>query len=334
MKPCIRCHRHVRRAEPLCPFCGAPLVDALAPPAVLGIAWSLGAVLVACGPGLPPETDSTSTSTGDGASSTGAATTATNLPTSSTATTTASSDAVTTTTGCADGCSSGFESAAFIYGAPDIFGPDLGCDPFAQDCAVGEKCIAVDSWTSTRCVPLTGDRLPGEPCVATDAPAGDDCQLGAMCWNLDADQHGTCVALCTGSPDAPVCPADRACFIGNEGVLNVCLIACDPLAPACPDGEACLAASDQFLCILDASGDEGQLNDPCEFVNGCDPGLACLDTAAASAACQPGETGCCQPFCEFPDAPCPNPDQQCVQWFPADEIPPGAEHIGVCAIPS
>ena len=40
MKPCIRCHRHVRRAEPRCPFCGAPLCDAPAPPP--RAAWGLG----------------------------------------------------------------------------------------------------------------------------------------------------------------------------------------------------------------------------------------------------------------------------------------------------
>ena len=334
MKPCIRCHRHVRRTESGCPFCGTPLHDAPAPTALA--TFTLGAALLACGPGQPQgPAESTDTSTTVPDSATVSSTT--DVPTTDAPTTSTS----TSTTDCADDCSTGYESAAFIYGNPDP-GPRLDCDPFAQDCPPDQKCAAVpdgrDSWGNAQCVPITGDQAPGEPCASADAPGdpptgADDCRLGAMCWNLDETNHGTCAALCTGDPDTPVCPTDFACLRNGNGALNLCVPTCDPLLPVCADDASCVAFGVDFLCIADASGDEGQTNDPCEFINNCDPGLLCLNTASASAACQQGSQGCCQPLCTFPDGPCPNPDQQCIQWFPPDDIPPGHEDVGICAIP-
>jgi hypothetical protein len=45
--------------------------------------------------------------------------------------------------------------------------------------------------------------------------------------------------------------------------------------------------------------------------------------------------GCCTPFCEFPDGACPNPDQQCVQWFDPMMLPEGDPQldIGFCGVP-
>lgn len=165
MKPCVRCHRHVRRSELACPFCAAALPDTPAPPPLA--AWSLGALLIACGPGLPPESedsdDSTGTSTGPAPAETTNITTTDDTPTSESPSTSA--------TGCGEDCSTGFESSAFIYGAPaPDNGPDLACDPFEQDCPAGQKCAAwsnnaSSAWNATRCVPVTGDQQPGEPCT-------------------------------------------------------------------------------------------------------------------------------------------------------------------------
>ena len=230
---------------------------------------------------------------------------------------------------------------------PFIIKPDGGdggtveCDLFAQDCDRGQKCVAwaadgSSAWNATKCVEVTGDRAPGEPCTS---PGGgitgiDDCTFGAYCWYVDENDHGICVALCTGTPDAPKCLPGFVCPLYSESVLNFCFPTCDPLLPDCPGTDLCIPAVDDFYCTPDASGDDGQLNDPCEFANACDKGLLCLNTATASAACQQGSQGCCQPFCKFPDSPCPNPDQQCLQWFaPMQPIPPGSEDIGVCAIP-
>jgi hypothetical protein len=153
-----------------------------------------------------------------------------------------------------------------------------------------------------------------------------------MCWGVDEQNHGKCVALCTGNPRSPVCADGLACLIANDGALNLCLPACDPLVQDCPeDGQVCVANDDVFLCMPDGSGDMGAVNDPCGFINSCDEGLACLGPQASSA-CDQGRNGCCQPYCPFPDGACPNPDQTCQQWFdPEMGVPEGSEDIGVCS---
>jgi len=214
------------------------------------------------------------------------------------------------------------------------------CDVFKQNCSAGEKCVPWgckgSTWHGTICVKVTGDGVAGDPCtVEGDKVSGvDDCAFGHICWEVDDQLHGTCVAQCTGTPSEPQCAEGSSCVIVNEGVVVVCLRDCDPLLQDCLNGDLCLSSPEGFICAPDASGVEGQVNDPCEFTNSCDPGLVCRDTATASSACQQGPTGCCTPYCKFPGAPCPNPDQACVQWFdPMMPIPPGDEDIGVCAIP-
>lgn len=220
------------------------------------------------------------------------------------------------------------------------------CDVFAQDCPPGEKCSAwADdggaAWNATKCVPVNGDQQPGEPCTVQGSGTSgiDDCAAGVMCWDVGPDAMGFCVALCTGTPDAVHCEGNTSCVLPSDGVLNLCLPSCDPLLQDCPGADLCIPNPDgtSFTCVLDASGDGGQVNDLCEFPNTCDPGLVCLDPAVASSTCTPGPTGCCQPFCEFTegqDGACPNPDQKCVQWFdPMTEIPQWYVHVGVCRIP-
>jgi hypothetical protein len=223
---------------------------------------------------------------------------------------------------------------------PDASTPGpVQCDTFAQNCPPGQKCTSWaddggDTWNATRCVDITGDDAPTEPCTAVDGGTSgiDSCALGAMCWSVDETGHGVCVGLCSGTPEAPICPPFHYC--ASSYPLNFCFVGCDPLLQDCGEDELCIPSNGSFQCAIDASGDEGQTNDPCGFANACDAGLVCLDTPSASAACEQRSTGCCQPFCKFPDAPCPNPDQQCVQWFdPMMPIPEGYENVGVCAIP-
>lgn len=229
----------------------------------------------------------------------------------------------------------GTESSDFIP-FPDL---DLECDIFAQDCRPGEKCVPWandrgNAWNATRCVAITGAVAPGEPCTAPDGPVTgvDDCAAPSICWDVGPDNQGTCVAQCGGDRDHPVCPPQSACAAGDHSPLAVCLPACDPLADDCAANEVCIPALDGFLCII--AGNAGAINDPCEFINSCDKGLACIDPTTASSACDPQPTGCCQPFCALPNSPCPNPDQECVQWFaPQMPLPEGYENVGVCAIP-
>lgn len=216
------------------------------------------------------------------------------------------------------------------------------CDLWAQDCPEGQKCSPVsadggDVWDATRCVDVTGTDEPGDACVSGGAASGvDGCIKGAMCWGVGMDSVGTCVALCTGSPETPECAAGSVCTVTNDGTLDLCLVACDPLLQDCSKpGEACYPISDGFVCAPDASGEEGQANDPCEFTNVCDEGLMCADASAVGSGCEAGSSGCCSPYCEFPDGPCPNGDQQCVQFFDPKILPAGDPllDIGVCGVP-
>ncbi len=253
------------------------------------------------------------------------------LPTMATASTITS----TTTT---DGGSTGVVCS--FLNCDDMGSTDT-CDNFAQDCPEGQKCAAwaddgSNAWNSTRCVDVTGTGKPGDDCTSVGNLTGmDSCIKGAMCWNTEG--IGTCTTLCSGSAEAPMCPNNSPCTIASGGHLALCLGTCDPLLQDCDDpADLCIPNGDSFICILDAGGEEGQANDPCEFANVCDPGLVCLDPATAGASCDPAAGGCCTPFCEFPDGACPNPDQSCVQWFDPMMLPENDPQlaIGVCAVPA
>jgi hypothetical protein len=222
------------------------------------------------------------------------------------------------------------------------------CDVFAQDCPDGEKCSAYaddggTSWNNTKCVPvMENPKQPGDVCtVEGNGVSGiDDCDKGAMCWDTDAENMGICVALCKGTAEAAFCEEpEKVCAIANEGTLNLCLDGCDPLAQDCDPSDVCIGSpsNDGFLCVLDASGEEGQQHDPCMFANSCDPGLLCLNSTAANE-CDPMSSGCCQPFCDLDE---PDPDmtncggagQICNPYFEEGTAPPGSENVGYCALP-
>ncbi len=291
------------------------------------VAIITGAFLLACGPLAQPSNTETTTSMTTDTTTSGT----TEIPDPTTTT-----EAPTTTGGSAP--DTGTTIAPNFVSEPDLPETAIQCDLFKQDCERGQKCIAWSvgdrgTWNATRCVDITGDAAPGEPCKRVDGL--DDCAFGGFCWHTDEQGHGTCVAQCTGTRVDWECPPKTQCAGSSDGVLYLCLLVCDPLEQDCPNAEVCIPSLDAFLCELDASGDQGQFNDPCDYVNACDSGLVCLITTSASAACEQGSQGCCQPFCEFPNSPCPNPDQQCLQWYdPMQPIPEGSENIGVCAIPA
>jgi hypothetical protein len=222
----------------------------------------------------------------------------------------------------------------------------IECDLWTQDCPPGEKCMpwaASGNWNATKCTPVARDPDgPGEACSVEGSPYGgvDSCELGAMCWNLDPrTDTGTCVAFCTGTPDAPLCePAGTACAIRNQGVLILCLPTCDPVLQGCVDDQACIPLEAQFFCVPDASGELGAYGDPCEFLNFCDPGLYCAPNDAVPDCI--GASGCCSEFCDIfaddPDAQCTGQPQGqvCVPWFEDGQAPQGLEHVGSCAVPA
>jgi hypothetical protein len=268
----------------------------------------------------------------DGASETGAA----------------STDAGTSTTG--EGLpttsssvgSSGEQVSGFIVALDG--GTIENCDPFAQDCEVGEKCAAWaadggTAWTATRCVPVTGDQKPGEPCTVVESAVSglDDCVKGAMCWWVDLEGEGECVALCTGSARIPICEDVQLgcgatyCSMINEGVLNLCLHSCDPLAQDCPGDDVCVPVDGDFRCLLEGSGEVGAVFDPCEYANACDRGLLCAEPTAASE-CDPEASGCCVPMCSIAagDELCPGVGQKCVPVY--DPPTSGCEDFGHCSL--
>ena len=220
------------------------------------------------------------------------------------------------------------------------------CSLWDQDCMEGEKCNpwandGGSSWNSSTCTPL--DAAPGQPGEACTVEGSglsgvDTCDVASMCWNVDEEGGGTCVALCEGTQEAAVCanPA-TSCIIANEGFLPLCLPTCDPLLQDCADGEACYPGDNGFVCAPDASGPEmGGFGDACEFTNACDPSLLCVG-AAAFPDC--GSTRCCTDFCDLDDPESGGScggvagGQECVAFFAEGAAPPGMEGVGFCAIP-
>lgn len=301
----------------------------------------LGAVVLGgCGDKEPAATGGATKTTTEGESSTGDAT--------GTGTTVASSPttgAVGTSSGGA-GESAGTTCSFLGCEATTGGGIEPVCDNWAQDCPEGQKCMPAandgsTAWNTTVCTDVNpAKRQPGDECTVEGSGVTgiDDCDKGVMCWEVDPNtKMGTCVAQCTGTPDAPICADGGTCFISNEGVLNLCLPLCDPLAQDCPGTGLCIPNpknNEEFTCVLDASGEEGQAFDACEYINVCDKGLLCANPMLATE-CDPAAIGCCLPFCPLDEVPskCPGANLQCIPWFEMGTAPPGYENVGFCGIP-
>ncbi len=158
-------------------------------------------------------------------------------------------------------------SSGFITD-PDGGGVSIECSIWDQDCGEDEKC---QPWANdggkqqnaSRCTPLAPDpNAPGDPCtVEGSAVSGiDDCDVGVLCYDVvDDSLEGTCVSMCSGSEDVPVCPEGSWCSISNEGVLALCLP--DEL---CVEDEVC-----QCMCGdgVDPDCSEGQCDEPPKAVD-------------------------------------------------------------------
>ncbi|PCC67999.1 hypothetical protein SAMN02745121_04658 [Nannocystis exedens] len=353
MKLCDACHRHVRPTEGACPFCGRSLRTTAA--ARLGAVVLLGALETACssrpvGELTDSDTATPGTSTsGDGTSGALTSTTSTSTTSTTSTSTTSTSGVVTTeasstgelsSTGDIDTSDTG---CSFYGGCPADFANPFECSTFDQDCPAGEKCSAKDSggfgFDVTECVPVARDPdQPGEPCTVEGGVGSgiDSCDVGSKCWHVDEQTlAGTCVPMCGGTLDAPECAASTACVPFGDA-LHLCLPTCDPLAPACAAGDVCVSnpgdAGGPFVCVHDASGDGGGEFEPCEFLNGCDLGLACLPPDSATE-CDPEAVGCCLTYCDLTAPMCSGAGAECVSWFEQGQAPTGLEDLGVCVLP-
>ena len=227
--------------------------------------------------------------------------------------------------------------------------PDLPiggeCDLFAQDCGEGTKCNA---WSmdgsffpnGAKCVPA-GDKLPGEDCTLEGSFGDgiDDCVAGSICLDIDNSGDATCVAYCSGSMDAPVCPgAESRCSFLFEPTVPLCFTSCDPLVQNCGASETCVPniaalGAEFFVCMPRVFADiPGQYGDACYALSGCDPSYLCI--FAENVPDCPG-TYCCSTYCELdqPDT-CAvfDPLLTCVPWFGAGQATPGYENVGICGI--
>ena len=183
--------------------------------------------------------------------------------------------------------------------------------------------------------------------MGTAASGIDDCDAGAMCWNVDELGHGTCEDICSADAQDCASPGDR-CVITNNGAIALCLPACDPLAQDCAGtGESCVLAGGwpHWVCMPDGSDAPGAHGNPCDFVNACDPGTVCLGAEHVEAF--PGSRravdcdraiGCCTALCDLDDpladAACAalDPAHTCEPWD-ARGVPPGSDPmLGVCRL--
>ena len=209
------------------------------------------------------------------------------------------------------------------------------CDPWMQDCPEDEKCVAYGStggnWDANKCVPILGDGQTGDPCTYDGTAASTDtCGAGNWCWNVNEEGTGVCTALCTGSPDDPLCDPGYGCSIANNGSITLCLLSCDPLLQDCPvEGESCFYDfSGNFVCAFEISN--LPVGEPCGFINDCAGGGICLgaevlpDCAGAS---------CCAGYCDLSDPLCSVAGTECQALFEEGTAPPGYEDVGVCIIP-
>jgi hypothetical protein len=293
--------------------------------------------LAACGL-RPYDVDATGgTTTGVSSSTASTSTASTTTPTTTGADATASSS---TSTSSATGSSTG---AGFIV-PMDGGGGIMGCDLLVQDCPEGHKCnlASLDgdsAWESMICVPLHPD--PDglyEPCTMTGAPYSgqDTCGKSLTCTQFDPNTGiGECWGLCSGTFEDLMCEDPMAWCYARAGIA-LCFPHCNPLYQACGAGESCLPDPmnpDTFVCLLDASGEQGQAFDPCDAVNECDPGLFCAGSALAKE-CDAMASGCCLPFCDLVDPQgCPGVDQQCLPFYERGMVPPDYWQVGLCGLP-
>ena len=214
--------------------------------------------------------------------------------------------------------------------------PDLGsfpapCDPFySLDCPEGEKCVpgVVQGEQSTVCRPIVGDGEPGDPCEV-DEDYVDTCGASSWCG------LGVCRDYCDGTVDDPTCADPNfSCVITNDGNWIACMPACDPIMSTCAEGEGCVYTSynniyGTFTCA--PVFEPGGLNEPCVYINGCEPRVACT-----SAAYLPDfqASSCCSEFCPFmdPDAMCSIPGTSCESFWGEEMAEEGYEHVGLCYV--
>ncbi|PRP93061.1 hypothetical protein ENSA5_45530 [Enhygromyxa salina] len=330
MYPCSSCHRHLREADDACPFCGV-VQRKVAPP----VGLTLSTFALAAATMLGVSACSTETTGDDGNTTTSAGSSETTEATGESD----SSSSDTSTTGDGDGDMTNDDSntsGSFYACSPvnDWWDGVFECDPFAQDCPEGEKCVPYastgESYDANKCVPITGSQETGEACTYGGiVEATDDCDQGSHCFHVEGTE-GVCTAFCTGTADDPVCDPGTECLISNEGSINLCLTSCHPVTQDCADGYACDWFEGAFMCWLE--GGAAAVGEECTSFDSCAAGSSCVASEAA-----PGCEGasCCTEYCDLSDPLylCTIPGTDCTSVYEEGEAPEGLENVGLCLVP-
>jgi hypothetical protein len=232
-------------------------------------------------------------------------------------------------------------TTAQLFIPADDLATCFGCDPFAQDCPEGEKCVPYSSsggnWDDSKCVPVLGEQTVGDSCTyAGTLESTDDCDATSFCFgveDVDGELIGNCHSFCKGSADMPECPEGFTCPIMNAGSINLCVQACDPITQDCFNGEGCYWGDSSFSCVS-TQGPGIADGEPCSYINDCTPSSMCT-TAEVLPACN--GAACCSPFCnlELGDVQCEaRPRTMCLPLFEQGMAPLGEDQLGVCILAS
>lgn len=322
MYPCSTCDRHLRDTDRLCPFCGtvqSTIASSCFGTLMLTVAL-LGSTACARDPGSEGSTAGTTT--------TMTTTTATESGESSAD---GSTDTSTAGDGDGDTTDNTTNNSGSFYAGPEVDLSLSDCDPFVQDCPEGEKCVPYSingsGYDADKCVPVNGSGAPGEPCLYGGIfEATDDCDATSYCWT-DGGVDGVCLEFCQGSLVEPTCPDGFQCLIDGNGVINLCTASCNPLLQDCEPGFACHWTSAEFTCV--ATTEDLALGEPCEALNDCAQGLACLP-GNLTPNCA-GDS-CCASYCDLSMPSCDQMGTQCAPFFDG-QPPAGYEDVGVCVLP-
>lgn len=303
--------------------------------------WVLAAA--ACGPLVPGGDGSSDGGVGEGTTTTSGTTT------SASGTGVVASD---TSSGTTVGSSSSGEpwdesgGCGFLC-PPDATHPEAQCDPIAQDCPAGQKCVwyvppgGQQRREAARCIEVTGDAVAYEPCTL---PTGigsaitDDCGPDSYCLEVyGTADHGYCAPFYRdeGYPCQDYLPAIPALENGSE-FPSACLhYECHPFVQdTCPPFFQCTYYP-AFLygtnmCWYVPPEADLPLGAECDYGE-CGEGELCVP-AELTAGCT-GER-CCTQWCDLNAPACDDPATQC-ELFPVWDSGtiPEFEWLGACVLP-
>lgn len=223
---------------------------------------------------------------------------------------------------------------------PDM--PIPQCDPLAQDCPLGQKCVwyaepgELRRRNAARCIDIVGD---GEPFAACSLPNGvwsditDDCGADSYCLNaLEVTDHGFCAPYPKpGTIDCDHLPGTLYATENGSIFPHACLFyGCNPLVPAsCPDGLRCTHYPSWLYGSLQCwplPADEKPVGAACDYEE-CGPGKLCLPAEYVPGC---GEARCCTEWCDLLAPGCSDPAASC-DAIAANE--PDFATLGACVVP-